>query len=57
MRNLMCRVFGHKKTVVWNMTDLTGLYCGRCGCWISENLRDINVPTSSSSDIRIHKVE
>ena len=32
-RRLVCKIFGHKKSVVWHMTKLTGYYCNRCKTW------------------------
>ena len=35
MKNLICKVFGHRESVVWNMDKLTGRFCNRCKRWTS----------------------
>ena len=35
MKNLICKVFGHRESVVWNMNKLTGRFCNRCKRWTS----------------------
>jgi hypothetical protein len=33
---VLCKVFGHRYTVVWNMQSLVGVFCNRCGSWRKE---------------------
>lgn len=33
--NLVCKIFGHRESVIWNMDKLTGRFCTRCKTWTS----------------------
>ena len=35
MKNLLCKIFGHKESVIWHMDKLTGIFCTRCKTWTS----------------------
>ena len=39
MKNLICKIFGHRESVVWNMNKLTGKFCSRCKTWTSSTNR------------------
>lgn len=36
MNRLICKVFGHKRSVVWHMEKLTGEFCTRCKTWTAK---------------------
>lgn len=36
MSNLLCKIFGHKRSVIWNTEELVGEYCIRCKTWTNK---------------------
>lgn len=40
MKLKICRLFGHKRTVHWDMGgNYVAIFCGRCKCWTREEMK------------------